>query len=49
MLVLCKNKKPEDLLKYGFKKDYGYDNELLGYELMTKRKKQQGMAKKVMK
>lgn len=46
MLVLCKNKKPEDLLKYGFKEDYGYNNELCAYELMTKRKKATKYGKK---
>jgi hypothetical protein len=40
MLVLCKDKKPEDLLKYGFEKDMGYnDKNFIGYKLMTKRKK----------
>jgi len=40
MLVLCKNKKPEDLLKYGFKEEKYFDrNEIGFYKLMTKRRK----------
>lgn len=47
MLVLCKNRKPEDLLKYGFEKYYRYNNkELCAYELMTKRKKTTKYGKK---
>lgn len=40
MLVLCKNKKPEDLLKYGFKEEkYICSNKIGFYTLITKRKK----------
>lgn len=47
MLVLCKDKKPEDLLKYGFeKKKYVTSNEICSYTLMTKRKKGNKCGKK---
>jgi len=40
MLVLCKNKKPEDLLKYGFKERKYFDSNEIGfYELITKRRR----------
>lgn len=38
MLVLCKDKKPEDLLKYGFK-EISYNGRDIWYVLYTKRKK----------
>lgn len=38
MLVLCKDKKPEDLLKYGFK-ETSYNGIDIWYILYTKRKK----------
>lgn len=46
MLVLCKDKKAEDLLKYGFKEWINYDGELMGYTLTTKRKKANKFGKK---
>lgn len=53
MLVLCKDKKPEDLVKYGFVAGYRTDwegkifkDEIISYELMTKRKRNGKYAKK---
>ena len=47
MLVLCKDKSPEDLLKYGFKeRKYKETDKVLGYTLMTKRKKSGKYGKK---
>lgn len=47
MLVLCKDKKPEDLLKYGFEeKTYRNTNKIKSYTLMTKRKKNSKFGKK---
>ncbi len=46
MLVLCKDKKPEDLLKYGFQGEIGVENEINRYELKTKRRKGTKYAKK---
>ena len=46
MLVLCKDKKPEDLLKYGFQGVIDDKNEISRYELKTKRRKDTKYAKK---
>ena len=47
MLVLCKDKKPEDLLEYGFEEQkYSDYNEICSYKLMTKRKKGNKCGKK---
>lgn len=47
MLVLCKDKKPEDLLKYGFEEHkYVDSNEICSYKLMTKRKRGHKYGKK---
>ena len=55
MLVLCKDKKPEDLVKYGFVADYPtnsiregkfFKNEIISYKLMTKSKRNTKYSKK---
>ena len=46
MLVLCKDKKPEDLLKYGFQGVIGGKNEINRYQLNTKRRKATKYGKK---
>ena len=45
MLVLCKNKKPEDLLEYGFK-ETSYNGTDIWYVLYTKRKRGNKCSKK---
>lgn len=45
MLVLCKDKKPEDLLEYGFK-EKSYASKHIWYVMYTKRKKGSKYGKK---
>ncbi len=46
MLVLCNDKKAEVLLKYGFEEWKANDGTVIGYKLMTKRKRNTKYEKK---